>query len=296
MGAKLFPVFFDTIPFMNIVILGNVCIDHNANEKAYYEAAGGPATFMSLFFDKTGDISFTTISSYGVDFLPYKDSLSLSPLNPNNSNTLVYENTTINGKRSQKCHFHRENLPPEIDENIASLIKNADILFITPLIPYFSPEYIKKVVKLAHKNCLKILLPQGYFRKFEENDNVVFREFEEADKILLLVDFVILSSEDYSDIEDLSFKWSGQYGTTFIITTAERGALIINKNGRTVVSTIPIPFEEIVDSIGAGDIFSASFGYNYFKDKDLEKSVHLANESAREKLLAKTKEIKEDLG
>jgi len=281
---------------MNLVVLGNVCIDKNRTNDISYEAAGGPPNFLSLFLNQTKDASLTTISSYGSDFLPFKKELNLYPLSPNATNTLVYENITIDGKRSQKCHFYKEALPPEINQDMENIIKNADVLFITPLIPYFSPDYIKKAMKLTRKDCLKILLPQGYFRRFDENDNVVFRAFEEADKILPLVDFVILSSEDYPDIERLSFTWSKKYNTTFIITRAEKGAVIIDKNGKVVVSTSPIPFEEIVDSIGAGDTFSASFGYNYSKNKNLVKSVEMANQSAREKLLSKTKEIQKDLG
>jgi len=281
---------------MNLVVLGNVCIDKNSAEKAQYKAAGGPATFMSLFFKQTKDTLFTTIASYGNSFLPYKNGLNLYPLRPNVANTLVYENTIKNGKRSQKSHFYKDALPPEISKDVANIIKNVDVLFIAPLIPYFSPDYIKKVADLTRKDCLKILLPQGYFRQFDRKQNVVFRKFKEAEKILPLVDFVILSSEDYPNIEKLSLEWYNKYSTTFIITKAEKGAMIINKNGRVIVSTNPIPLEEIVDSIGAGDTFSASFGYYYFKNKDLVKSVELANQTAGENLLSKTQEIQKDLG
>jgi sugar/nucleoside kinase (ribokinase family) len=281
---------------MNFVVLGNVCIDHNRTNDISYEAAGGPPTFLSLFLNQTKDALLTTISSYGSDFLLFKNSLNLYPLSPNTASTLVYENTMAHGKRSQKCYFYKEALPPEINQDMTKIIKEADVLFITPLIPYFSPEYIKNVAELTSKDCLKIFLPQGYFRQFDENDNVVFREFEEADEILPLVDFVILSNEDYPNIENLSFKWNKKYNTTFIVTEAEKGAVIIAKNDKILVSTNSIPFEEIVDSIGAGEIFTASFAYNYFKNKDIERSVKLANESAREKLLAKTEELQKNLG
>lgn len=270
---------------MNIVVLGNVCIDHNSSEKKSYKGAGGPAIFMSLFFRKNKDISFTTISSYGKDFISYKDNLNLYPLKPNIFKSLVYENKIKNNKRSQKCHFYNDNILPKIDSKMIKILKDADVLFITPLIPHFLPEYIKKVLQQTKKDCIKILLPQGYFRKFNKSDNVIFREFEEANKILPLVNFVILSSEDYSNIERLSFEWNKKFGTTFLITQAEKGATIINKNRKVLVSTNPIPLGKIVDSIGAGDIFGASFGYNYYKHKNLVNSVKSANESARKKLL-----------
>lgn len=273
---------------MNLVVLGNVCIDKNKAEKTLYKRAGGPATFMSLFLKQTKDTSFTTIASYGTSFLPYKKGSSLYPLKPNVSNTLVYENTIKNGKRSQKCHFYKDALPPAVDKDITNILKMADVLFIAPLIPYFSPSYIKKVMKITGNKCLKILLPQGYFRKFDSTRSVLFREFKEAEEILPLVNIVIVGNEDYPNIEKLSLDWSQKYGTTFIITKAQKGAIIINKNKKIIVSTKPVPSEQIVDSIGAGDIFAAAFGYNYFKNKDLVKSVMLANQAAREKLLSKT--------
>lgn len=272
---------------MNLVVLGNVCIDKNKIEKSFYVKAGGPVTFMSLFFKQTKDAFLTAVASYGTSFLPYKNDLNLYPLRPNTSNTLMYENTIKNGRRSQKCHFFKDAIPPLIDENIKNIVKKSDVLFIAPLIPYFSSSYIKKVAKITGKKCLKILLPQGYFRKFDGNGNVLFREFKEAGEILPLVDIVILSSEEYPNIEKLSIEMSERYGTTFIITKTQKGATIINKNTKIIISTKPVPTEQIVDSIGAGDIFAAAFGYNYFKNKNLVKSVRLANQAAREYLLAK---------
>lgn len=275
---------------MKIVILGNICLDHNEG-KVSYTAAGGPATFMSDFFNKTKDVNSTVISSYGKDFLPYKKELNLYPLIPNVAKTIVYENIEKNGKRSQKCHFYKDNPPPRINPDIKRALKAADILFITPLIPNFSFDYLRKVTEEANKNCIKILLPQGYFRKFSGNGDVLFREFKEAENILPLVDILILSLEDYPNMEMLSLQWVKKYGITILITKAGKGASIINKNGVIQVPTVSIPENEIVDSVGAGDIFSASFGYFYFGNRDYDKSVKMANKTAREKLLSKTKDM-----
>ena len=114
---------------------------------------------------------------------------------------------------------------------------------------------------------------------------MIFRKFEEADKILPLFDFVFLSSEDYPNIEMLSIEWNRQYGATFILTKAQEGADIINKQGVKTIPTNPIPAEKIINSIGAGDIFSAGFAYHYLKSKDVFGSVEFANKAAAEKML-----------
>lgn len=275
---------------MKFTILGNVCIDHNKSEKIFYKAAGGPITFMSIVLKQLPDSYVKAISSYGSDFI-YKKNLSLYPYKPNVKKTLLYENIIKNGKRTQKCYFYQDNLPVRIDKHIRNIVLNTDVLFITPLLPNYSPSYLKKLTGCTQKSCLKILLPQGYFRKFNKIGEVKFRGFAEANLVLPLIDIVILSYEDCPDIEEVSFRWVKKFEVTVIITRAEKGAIIISKGGKNVVTTKPVPRKNIVDSVGAGDIFGAGFGYYYLQTKDFIKSVKLANMIARQCLYYRSKNI-----
>lgn len=270
---------------MNFVVLGDVCIDKNSIEGKFYKKAGGPPVFISQFLEKQGQ-SVTVISSYGKDFEPYKESLSLYPKGPNLERTLAYENIVINEERTQKCHYYKQDLLVKADNKMSSILATANCVFVAPLTPFLSYEYLKEVVDKINKKTLLILLPQGYFRNFDNNDNVTIRKFKEADKIIPLFDFMILSSEDFPDIEKLSKNWTQKFKTKIIITKAQLGADLISNGRIENFSTQKVEKEKIKDSTGAGDIFTAAFGYHFLKNKVLNKSIQFANIMARKRVVS----------
>src|SRR5438874_2601314 len=119
---------------MNIVILGHVCIDKNTSENASYTAAGGPAMFMSKVFRELPDCRTTIIAPYGKDFLPFAKGINLYPSQPTVEHTLVYENITKDKKRVQKCYNYETALPAKLNNEFKSTLKQADILYIAPLV------------------------------------------------------------------------------------------------------------------------------------------------------------------
>lgn len=267
---------------MKAVIIGHVCIDKNRVEKSTYKSAGSPAVFSSRIFSFLPDVSTTIISYRGSDFDNYAQDLNLQPKNPIPDETLTYNNITQNGKRIQNA-FHRESSPPVvIDKKLEKLIKKADILIFAPLLPNFTPDYIDSTIKHACKKCIKILSPQGYFRDFNKNNKVQFRKFKEAKSVIEHFDYVILSNEDYPDLKKQAKKWIKGKETKMIITKAEKGADIISKSINHSFPTIPI--DNITDSTGAGDIFTASFAYKYSLTGNEEESINFAHKMAGQSL------------
>lgn len=266
---------------MKIVILGHACIDKNITEKSSYEAAGSPAMFMTRTFKQLSNTSVTIVSHYGKDFLKYLDGITIYPNKPNFDKTLEYNNISLKqGGRIQKA-FNRESSPPvELTDDLKNILRKADILFFTPLLPNFPPTYIAGVMNEARKDCLKILSPQGYFRNFNKENRVVFRKFKEAEKVIPYFNFLILSEEDYPDVEDIAKSWVRSNSTVLIITKAERGATFLSKEQKVDVPTKPVFEKDIVDSTGSGDIFSACFAYKYFEFKDIVESIKFAHKIA----------------
>lgn len=280
---------------MNVLIFGHVCIDHNVSERTHYTSAGSPAMFMTKIFRTLNDVKSMIISHRGENFLPYLNNVDTYPKEPNHDHTLVYYNIATATGRTQKTLF-RDNSPPvNIDESLELVISYADVIIFSPLLPNFSASYIKDIVKLSKEDTLKIMSPQGYFREFNRENTVIFREFKEADDILPLVDFVILSDEDYPDIERIAHEWAKISGITIIITKAERGAEVISKDKQIDIPTNAVSREAIVDSTGSGDIFSAGFAYKYFHTKDVIESVHFANCLAGECLFLTPDEIESNI-
>jgi len=281
---------------MNISILGNVCIDKNISERASYITAGSPAMFMSRIYKQFPDCVTNIIASYGKDYLPYLDKLTIIPRIPNVKKTLIYENITKNTDRLQKAYHRVESIPVPIDNYVKSVLSDSDLVFIAPLLPNFPKSYFSTIKSSTNKKTLIVLLPQGFFRNFDSENNVIVRQFVEADDILQYIDIVIVSDQDHPDMLPICQKWSkNNHNLITVITEGEKGANVIKNGIEIYITTIPVAEKNIVDSVGSGDIFSAVFAYQYKKSHDILKAGRFANAIARQKLFFKADNVKLDL-
>lgn len=270
---------------MRILNIGHVLIDENTSEKASYTSAGGVPIFMNKIYKKLPDADYTIVSQYGKDFESYRNDLHLYPTNPTLEHTPRYVNVSSHGARTQKAFYRDGVLPVDIGGALEDLIKDADMIITSPLFPTFSPDYLKKVFGKARPECLKILLPQGYYRNFDDNDNVIKRTFIEANDVSHLFNFVILSEEDGDHIDKDVRQWATQSKTMFVITRGKKGCSVVSSNISINIPVNPLEESKIVDSVGSGDIFAASFSYKYALTHDLLQSGKFANAVARECLL-----------
>ena len=275
---------------MNISIFGNVCIDHNISEHVSYTCAGGPAMFMAKIFGQLPNIKTQIIAPYGRDFVPYLKNIHIYPNKPLYERTLSYRNTFRKSIRTQKAinREYTELLP--ITDELREIINGSDIIFLAPLTPDYSVQYVWQLMRSVRKDMLKILLPQGYYRSFDSNSNVYQREFKEAEEILPLFDFIIASELDHFVMAEYAKKWAQI--TQVIVTRGDKGAHYYSKNDSLIVPVDPVKPEDVVDSVGSGDIFSAAFGYKYFETKDIKKSLEFANNIARQCLFYKADSLK----
>ncbi len=267
---------------MKVVILGHLCIDKNTSRGLAYVGPGGPPIFMARVFRALKNCPLAVISPYGPDGRQYFQKLNLYPKKPPASKTLIYENFFLNGRRFQKAYHRQQALPVKLTPQIKKIISQAEIFFLAPLLSNYSAGYLQSVSKLLKKNCLKILLPQGYFRAFTKDNQVYQRDFIEAEAILPFFDFVICSDEDHRKIFSWTKLWVKK--TKVIITLAERGALFFSQRKKLLVPTQPVKKEEIINAVGAGDTFSAAFAYSYFLTGKLKNSLVFAHRLARQNL------------
>ena len=270
---------------MNITIFGHVCVDNNISEQATYTSAGSPAMFMAKIYKKFPDVDCHIIAPYGSDFLTYIKDISIYPKNATGDKTLIYENISKGNIRSQKALNRNYARPLHITDELKKNIANADILFFAPLTPDYTVEYMKTVMQAARAETLKILIPQGYNRSFDSENNVLPREFIEADELLSLFDFVTVSIEENAYMQEIVKKWS--QNIRVIMTLGDKGAQYTYKNEKVIVPVKPVKIEDIVDSVGSGDIFSASFGYKYKLTNNIDASLEFANDIARQCLFFK---------
>ena len=277
---------------MKIVIIGHICIDHNTSENSTYTAAGSSAVFINRIMQQLGENEIIVIAPYGKDFLPYTKEITIYPSQPTSEQTLIYENTVKKNSRTQKVFNINSASPIEIENKFAGIIKQADIIFIAPLLPNFPVCYIQRISQLAKRRALKIILPQGFFREINSKNEVMVREFSEADRIMPYVNIAVISNQDHPYAKEIAAQWVQKSKLAVIITSAEKGASIITRKKQTIIPTMPVPVEKILDSIGSGDIFSAALAHNYAQTRSLEKAVKFANRIARQCLFQTTDSLK----
>lgn len=270
---------------MNIVVIGHVCIDENISERATYTGAGSPAIFMQKIFRQFSDTNVTIVSSYGKDFSRYLHGIRIYPPDSVDGKTLRYKNISRGSKRVQYSINRNTALPVPIDESLSRLVAEADSIVVCPILPNFPVKYVRDLLAMSDKQTVKLLLPQGYFRKFDSGGRVQLHQFNQADSLFPHFDFVSLSREDYPHITELSYGWVRKFNTTIIMTEGGDGASVINAKEVKHIGTSAIPTEKIVDSVGSGDIFSAGFIYEYMKTKDITKAVRFANALAGDCLM-----------
>ncbi len=281
---------------MRTEVLGHVTIDRNISEGVSYVGAGGPAVFIEKIFRQLPNCRIGIIAPYGPDLIPYLDGSTLNPKHPTSASTLVYENVSALGRRSQKALNRDEARPIPLSGDIAKTISEADILFFAPLLPNFPAQYLADVEAIAKKDSLKVLLPQGYFRDFDPENNVFPREFLEAREVLSHVDVVIVSEQDHSNMLEIAREWSKDTNLISVVTLGEKGAVGIIDRSEVYVPVNPVSEEDIVDSVGSGDIFSAGFAYFFKQTGKLEESIRFANELARQALFYPADRIKIEVG
>lgn len=275
--------------------MGTVCIDKNTSENAQYVSAGSPAMFMSKIFKQFGDCDVSIVASYGPDFVQYLSGFNIFPSQPNTKKTLVYENVSKAGFRTQKSYNRENAFAVELDSLIIESLHQADIVFFAPQQPIYSKAYIESVTANLKTNTLKVLLPQGFYRNFDSENNVLVRDFIEAKKILPLMDVVIVSEQDSPTMLVQAKEWALNMNVIPVVTLGEKGAVAFKGGGEIQLPAIPVPENEIIDSVGSGDIFSASFAYKYKQTGNLEEAGKFANAVARQCLFYKSADIKIDL-
>lgn len=276
------------MPKPNVVIIGQVCIDHNETEHAVYTGWGSTALYMADYCQRRLGITPYIITTFGTDFAPYIVDFRRHPSRPTAATTLVYKNVIRGNDRQWFCENEASAVPPKLTPDVRELIAGADILILAALLANYPPAYVQKVFSLAKPGCLKVLAAQGYLRQKNAQGKIMPRDFAEAQELLPLFDITIYSSDDYPNGIGLAQSWQQDIPGVrdVIVTEGPRGACIVRDGSTRQVPTSPIAEEEIVDSVGCGDIFAMALAYNYYTSRDLVTAIIAAHQAARAKLLA----------
>jgi sugar/nucleoside kinase (ribokinase family) len=271
-----------------IVLLGHVCIDKNEGEHASYTNWGSTVLYTANYFRRSLNIHPTVISSFGLDFEAYRSQFRLLPDHPTTSKTLLNGNFMRGKERVRTSRQLEGATPPELTSEISAALEDADVFILAPLLPNYDAAYVQSVLSHVRPNCVKGLSMQGYVRDVDVDGLIHPCDFAEAEEILPLFDVAVASEDDHPGIMALAHKWKQQSPkTNIIITQAANGASIIQNTGEENIPTTPVSPDEIVDSVGCGDIFLGTLAYWMSLGGELTNAIVAAHAAARAKLLTK---------
>lgn len=259
----------------NALLVGNLTIDHNISDKLKYDGPGGSVFYTAKILHNLG-MSVDIISPYGKDFpSDATGGIRLYPPKPQTDRTLTFSNIYSSvGKRKQEVSSLEGS---DLAGHIMSFnpIKDYDILIVAPILPNIFADCISYLTG-RYSSSLKILLPQGFYRKINQNNKITEVEWAESEQSVKYFDIAVVSENDGKNIHQQAKNWSKNAKS--IVTRDYLGCSIYQKNKRNDYPAYDV--DGIVDSTGAGDIFSAAFGFNYLKTKDIHASADFANAAA----------------
>jgi hypothetical protein len=271
----------------SVVIVGHVCIDHNRSEHSTYASWGSSALYMAQVFKQRYNAPTTVLTSYGPDITPYLPHVTLVPRQPPQERTLIYQNDTSakDGKRVQHCHNTEVATPPVLTPALVRLLAQADIVVLAVLLPNYDLTYVQELLIHVRPDALKMLCPQGYFREIDDDGLVYSRPFTDAEAFMREFDITVYSEEDYPEAFATAQAWKRSVSSTqIVITQSDQGASIVHADHVERIATVPIPREEIIDSVGCGDTFAAALAYAYYASHDLPGAIAAAHQIAAQKL------------
>ena len=266
-------------PSRTCLIAGHVCIDDNEIDGIRATSWGSSCCFISHYLHQAhADLAPRVLAPYGTDFLPYAQGLDLlAP--PHDGQTMRYRNVVRGDRRTQWCE-HAEQPLPSLDAQVRAQVRDAQLLFVTPLAPTLAEAWVDEL--LAAATGVTVLLPQGLLRAIGSDSRVRAGTTELAERFAGKFDYVIYSDEDHPEALPMAERVArSSRRTTAIVTQNRHGATVI-RHGRHAlrVPAVPLAAGQVRQPIGAGDVFGAAFGVAVAEGLGLERAVQAAHRAA----------------
>jgi sugar/nucleoside kinase (ribokinase family) len=270
---------------MQVLLIGHVCIDMNVSETSSYTDWGSAVMYMAHYLQTKLEVNPGLVAPHGDDFLPYAQGVNL--LNPpDGDTTLMYRNFPKLVPRKWECENTESAQPILLTKDIKEKIAQADIICLAPLLPNYSVEYVQELLSHKKEGAVSVLQAAGYLRTVNGKGEVLPRTFAEADQIVPLFDLAVFSHDDHPEALSLAGSWAESAPSTqVILTLSEQGASWFSAGNEAIhVGTIPVLENEIIDSVGCGDVFCAATMYEYFLNRNVVAAIDAGNHAARTKL------------
>ncbi len=227
---------------------------------------GGSVTYAALTAQSLG-LKVGIVSNVGED-------VSLEPLHGIPiagalvANSTTFSNHETNHGRHQILH----NIAPSIEyHQIPEAWRTTPIIHLAPIAQEISPKMIGKF-----PHSFVGLTAQGWLRNWDDQGNISASDWPYDFNLLLHASAVIISIEDISNDLNRARIMSAK-SQMLAVTLGEDGALVFCREKERIINA---PSSEEIDSVGAGDIFSAAFFIYYYKFGNPWNAAKFANAHA----------------
>jgi hypothetical protein len=180
--------------------------------------------------------------------------------------TTVFENIYLNGVRKQILHQRAATLHCNL---IPRQWRKAPIAHLGPL----DQEIDEGVFHCFDDQVLIGVTPQGFLRRWDDQGQVSFIDWEPPESILRRINVLVLSEQDVPDPDSLVRAWE-RFIDVIVVTRAERGATVFHEGESCDYPARPA---EQVDPTGAGDVFAAAFMIRLIETDDPCQAAQFAN-------------------
>jgi 1D-myo-inositol 3-kinase len=182
------------------------------------------------------------------------------------ASTTLFENIYLDGGRKQFLHRRADVITCA---QIPSPWHRAPMAYLGSI----DQEIDESVFHCFAQNVLVGVMPQGFFRRWDERGQVHFTEWKPSEAVLRRVNLLVISELDVPKPLELVRDW-GRFVDTIVVTHAERGATVYRAGESCHYPARPT---RQVDPTGAGDVFAAAFLIRFSEIMDPCQSAIFAN-------------------
>ncbi len=226
------------------VVVGHVCQDILPDGGV---GLGGSVSYAATTAHRLG-YSVGVVTSAGPDLDVAQALPGIEVICHRSAATTVFENIYLNGGRKQILHQRADAITCE---QIPHSWRSAPMVYLGSIDQEIDPS----VFHCFTDKSLLGVMPQGFFRRWDDEGLVSFTEWRPSETLLRRINLLVISELDVPNPEGVVREW-GRFAEIIVVTRAERGATVYQAGESCHYPARPA---QQVDPTGAGDVFSAAF-------------------------------------
>jgi sugar/nucleoside kinase (ribokinase family) len=246
----------------DFVVAGHVCQDILPGGAL---SLGGSVSYAATTAQRLG-YRVGVVTSAGPDLDLTEALPGIEVVCHRSSATTVFENIYHNGQRKQILHQRAEVITCA---QIPLHWRSAPMVYLGSIDQEIDPS----VFHCFADSALIGVMPQGFFRRWNDQGLVSFTEWTPSEDLLRRIDLLVISELDVPDPDRLARAWA-RFARIIVVTRAEQGATVYMANESCHYQARPA---KQVDPTGAGDVFSAAFLIRLAETGELCQAAHFAN-------------------